>query len=454
VTHQTAVVISGWVQSYTLGIAAACDYTSGDFYGGKYQHILGAKVLAAVSRSMPYEFMTSRCVNLRDHTSMKSEAELTAEASETLANAGAYFFIDAINPDGTLEKDVYERLGTVSKKLAPFTEAVKRHKPEIVADKALYYSSASYVDELKDAEIMTNPPCEIPAVKEVSGTSVVLTRAHIPFKVITGETEKLDDLDTIVMNNIAYTSKDENDRIRKFVNDGGTLIATGMTSLYEPDGASTGDFGLADVFGVSYTGKMAKRFHYLSFTSRHWLVSAYASAPLSKVNEAKLIAKIAEPLFDPDDEKYASIHSNPPGIDTDYAGLTVNKYGKGRCVYLSSPVLSLQQDAQQVFGTWLFKEYSPSSIVVGTNAPECVEITLLRSTTENAYIAGFVNYQKELPNVPVRDVHALIRLPGGVTPKSCASVSDGRKIDVKIEKGALRIEVPCLDTIEMIEIFY
>jgi hypothetical protein len=107
VTHQTSTVMHGWVQGYSLGIASACDYTSGDFYGGKYQHVLGAKVLAGITKNMPYEFMTSRCVNLRDHTSMKSEAELTAEASVTLANAGAYFFIDAINPDGTLEKEVY-----------------------------------------------------------------------------------------------------------------------------------------------------------------------------------------------------------------------------------------------------------------------------------------------------------------------------------------------------------
>ena len=35
-----------------LGMAAACDYTSGDFYGGKYQHIIGTKVLAAASKAM------------------------------------------------------------------------------------------------------------------------------------------------------------------------------------------------------------------------------------------------------------------------------------------------------------------------------------------------------------------------------------------------------------------
>ncbi len=453
VTHQTSTIMHGWVHSYTLGIAAACDYTSGDFYGGKYQHVLGAKVLAGISKNMPYEFMTSRCVNLRDHTSMKSEAELTAEASVTLANAGAYFFIDAINPDGTLEDDVYERLGKVSKKLAPFTETVKRHIPNIVADKALYYSSSAYIDENAVTNIMSDTPSGNPAVEELAGTSVFLTRTHIPFRIISNEAKELGGLNTIVMNNILYTTKEENARIRKFVKDGGTLIATGMTSLYEPDGTTTDDFGLADVFGVAYTGKKSKRFHYLSFADRHWLVSSHSSAPLVRAKEAKVLANIVEPLFDPDEEKYASIHSNPPGITTEYAGLSINRFGKGKCVYLSSPVFSLQQDAQQIFGTWIFREFSPSSLVVETNAPECVEITLLKSSTGNAYIAGFVNYQKELPNVPVRDIYAKIRLPDGAIPKKCIRVSDKKKIDVKFEEGAVLIEVPFLEAIEMFEFF-
>lgn len=334
VTHQTSTIMHGWTQGYTLGIAAACDYTSGDFYGGKYQHVIGAKVLAAASRNQPYEFMTSRCVNLRDHTSMKSEAELTAEAATTLANAGAYFFIDAINPDGTLEREVYERLGRVARTLAPFTAAVKKHRPVIAADKAFYYSSAAYVDESASADIMTSGGGK-PAVDEMISSSIVLTRAHIPFRAVTSATEDYAGLNTIVMNNILYTTPEENERLREFVRQGGTLVATGMTSLYQPDGTTTGDFGLADVFGVSVAGGKAKRFHYLSFLDRRWLVSSHATAPLVKATGATMLARILEPTFDPDAEQYASIHSNPPGVETDYAGLTVHTFGKGTCIYLS-----------------------------------------------------------------------------------------------------------------------
>lgn len=453
VTHQTSTLMHGWMLGYTLGIADACDYTSGDFYGGKYQHILGCKLLAAASQNMPYEFMTSRSVNLRDHTSMKSEAELTVEAATTLANSGAYFFIDAINPDGTLEDEVYERLASVSRSLRPFTEAVKKHRPVMVADTALYYSSAAYVDEAVTSGIMS-PTSGNPVVDELLGTSIVLTRSHMPFTAVTSKTDCYAGLKTIVMNNVRYTTKQENERLRAFVRDGGTLIATGMTSLYEPDGTTTGDFGLADLFGVSFSGKRAKRFHYVSFVDRHWLIAAHASAPLVNAAGAKVLARINEPVFDPDGEQYASIHSNPPGVLTDYAALTVKDYGKGKCVYLSSPVLSLQQDAQQALGAWLFRQYAASSIVLETNAPPCVEITVNRSTTARAYLVGLVNYQKEQPNLPVHHVTATLRLPDGQVPKAARRVSDGKQLDLNLEDGAFSIDVPRLETLEMVEVEY
>ena len=65
-----------------------------------------------------------------------------------------------------------------------------------------------------------------------------------------------------------------------------------------------------------------------------------------------------------------------------------------------------------------------------------------------------MNYQKELPNVPVRDLYATIRLPDGAVPGSCIRVSDNTKLNVKFEAGVLRLEVPYLETLEMIEIVF
>ncbi len=158
VTFQSSPIIQGYMMGQTNGIADSSDYTSGDFYGGKYQHILGAKILSAASKNQPYEFMTSRCVNLGDHTSMKSISELRCEAATTLANGGAAFFIDAINPDGTLEPAVYERLGAVTGSLAPFIIKIKEHSPVIAANTGIYLSMLSHIDEKYNGRRSGNSP--------------------------------------------------------------------------------------------------------------------------------------------------------------------------------------------------------------------------------------------------------------------------------------------------------
>ena len=84
--------------------------------------------------------MTSRCENLYDHTSMKATDEILCCSATTLANGGEYFLIDAINPDGTLNDSVYNRLSCVNQQLKPFVKTMKRLKPELVADVGLYFS--------------------------------------------------------------------------------------------------------------------------------------------------------------------------------------------------------------------------------------------------------------------------------------------------------------------------
>ena len=458
VTHQNSLIIQGWHFGQNNAIADSCDYTSGDFYGGKNQHILGAKILAAASKNQPYEFMTSRCVNLNDHTSMKSEAELRCEAATTLANGGACFFIDAINPDGTLVPDVYERLGRVNHILAPFTRKLKELKPILTADTGLYFSMISHVDEklngLSLRKLVENPwsLSTTPPVEEMTGTAVLLDRMHRPYRIVRNDSS-LEGLTTLVVNQALFMSPAETERIRQFVYRGGTLIATGLTSLLAPDGTTRGDFALADVFGVTYTGRTAKNINYLFVEGQNQYISCNRPAPLVEATSAQVLAHTAEPTFDPDDaERWASIHSNPPGIITEYTALTINPYGKGRCIYLAAPILAIQQDAQQTFGKWLFEQFSPSEIVVSTNAPACVEITVLQATTQSAFLVCFVNYQRELPNVSVHNLTAQVKLPGATNPKVVRRVSDGQPLVCTVANGILDIEVPFLETIEMVEV--
>jgi hypothetical protein len=460
VTHQFSPVLLGWYYGQRH-IAQACDYTSGDFYGGINQQRLGTKVMAAFSKIMPYEFMTSRCVNLYDHTSTKSEIELLSSAATTLANGGAYFFIDAINPDGTLNQKTCELLGTVNAKLRPFVDKFVEHNPKPLADTALYFSMASHINQghndlslrqIMDPANNMDPSCDLPAVKELIGTAALLNKAQMPYKVITDNTQNLSGIRTIIMNDIQYLSDTEIKRIREFVDGGGTLIATGMTSFFDLNGMSTGNFALKDIFGVSYGGKQSSRANYLVLKNGEQF-SCNCPAPLVDANTAEVLGTVAEPVFDPDDfDHFAAYHSNPPGRTSQYAGLTINNYGKGKCVYLYSSILAIQQESQQSFGKAILKEYAPSDMFIDSNAPPCVEITFLKSTTANAFLLCFVNFQNESPNVPIHDIKITFRLPKDFEPNSFIQIGTSQKMRCVKQNNEYILELPKLETIEMIEI--
>ncbi|HVW03018.1 MAG TPA: hypothetical protein VHB77_21840, partial [Planctomycetaceae bacterium] len=61
----------------------------------------------------------------------------------------------------------------------------------------------------------------------------------------------------LVLPNAAALSEEQLAAVRKFVAEGGGLVAIGETSLCNEWGESRGDFGLADIFGVSFRGRPA-----------------------------------------------------------------------------------------------------------------------------------------------------------------------------------------------------
>lgn len=456
--HQFSPVLHGWFLGQSAAISDASDYSSGDFYGGIAQQRFGVKAFAAFSEKTPYEFMTSRCVNLRDHTSTKSEEELFCHAATTLANGGAYFFIDAINPDGTLCGEIYEKLGKVSEKLRPFKDFIQKNNPEIAAETGLYFSMKSCVNfnigkvevkRLNESSSNMNVR-KTPHLDEAMGTAQILNKCHIPYKVITEKTHDFSDFKTIIINNAMFLSEDEIERIRRFVEDGGTLIATGLTSLYCND-KSDGNFALKDVFGLSFAGKMSKKINYLTIDfDKNSFVSCQDSSPLVKVVSANPVAFLTEPHFKCNDENvYASIHSNPPGVLTEYCALAENKFGKGKCVYFCSSIMSSPNHAQQEYIASLFQKHIKPLTLVSTNAPSCIETTILKSSDSNSLILCMVNFQEQLPNVPAHDIELVLDIP---EVSSILKVSDGSEADFYQENEKTIIKLDKLDVVEMFEI--
>jgi hypothetical protein len=105
----------------------------------------------------------------------------------------------------------------------------------------------------------------------VNGMYHALVEARIPFEMV--HDRKLEDLSRFklaILPNVAALSTAQCESLRRFVAGGGSLVATFATSLFDEWGAPRSDFGLADVLGVKYKGRISGplRNSYLAFRGK------------------------------------------------------------------------------------------------------------------------------------------------------------------------------------------
>ncbi len=84
------------------------------------------------------------------------------------------------------------------------------------------------------------------------GNTQALTRARIPYVPVHVDRIGIDteDIDLLVLPNVAALSQGQCETIAAFVDQGGSLLASGETSLYDEWGNRRRDFALGDVLGV------------------------------------------------------------------------------------------------------------------------------------------------------------------------------------------------------------
>jgi Hypothetical glycosyl hydrolase 6/Beta-galactosidase trimerisation domain len=86
-----------------------------------------------------------------------------------------------------------------------------------------------------------------------------MVEARIPFEMVHDhllDSEHISQFRTLVLPNIAALSTQQCRQIEEFVKDGGSIVATFETSLYDEWGVRRENFGLSSLLGVSYGGKV------------------------------------------------------------------------------------------------------------------------------------------------------------------------------------------------------
>ncbi|WP_026464341.1 beta-galactosidase trimerization domain-containing protein [Adhaeribacter aquaticus] len=88
-----------------------------------------------------------------------------------------------------------------------------------------------------------------------NGVYHALIEDRLPFEMVNDrlmDTEHLKPYKLLILPNIAALSEGQCEQLRQFVQNGGSLVATYETSLYDEEGKQRINFGLADLLGVTY----------------------------------------------------------------------------------------------------------------------------------------------------------------------------------------------------------
>lgn len=462
VEHQSSTYPSNWRFGVSHELAEENDFLQGDFYGDALQGSFVRKLFYNLTKNRPYGFETSFNVSLRNHTAKKSKDLLANKVYACLGDGGAFVFIDAIDPVGTLNESVYRRMNGV------FDEAKKYEQfigGKMCQDIAIYLSTESKCDFADNGKAITAGSLShrIPHVDGCVNVCKTLIDNHIPFGVITKR--NLADLSrhkVIVLPNVLMMDQEEIEAFRDYVVSGGSLYASKYTSLVTKAGLKMDDFLLGDVFGVSYLGQTKESFTYMAptgdgnlFPDYSWEYPLGIPGPQLKLEAApstKVLAQVVLPYTDPSDpKKFASIHSNPPGRYTDYPAIVFNKYGSGKVIYAAADLENY--DTHRDSFMKLIDMLLPEPPTFQVDAPKSVEATMFHQQAEGRSILNLVNFQKELPNIPIDGIRVRVRMDGPV-PKRVVVLPERKEVDCWREGGYLEFTAPRLETYLMLAIEY
>ncbi len=330
-------------------------------------------------------------------------------------------------------------------------ELLEENSP--VAEVALYTSKAT-VDVMGDIN-----PDKDRVLLGMKGVEKILTEKHIQFVHLPSGNITLKALKkykVIILPNMSCISDTEAGLLRQYVADGGNLISTYETSLYDENGNKRADFALGDVFGVASTGitvDTAFDCYQLIRISGHPLLKDMQNTELLANGEKTLLVNALEGTECV--TTYIPIIMNQPpekawirDMHTDYPISVVNYYKNGISVYFSNMLARAlhtyaHDDFVQLFGNAL--DMVLSEPMVETNAPASVHVQLIK--VKQGIMVSLINhtgtmYRPVHEIVPVHDIVLKVKMEA-VSTKVLYDVSGSVK--VVGNGGEVEMAVPRLD---------
>lgn len=308
------------------------------------------------------------------------------------------------------------------------------------------------------------------------GAYAALAESHVPFDIISEQhfnLERLSKYRVLVLPNFAAMSDTETATLEQYVREGGCLIATYETSLFDEEGKRRDDYALSQVFGCRITGRKigplagtapdGKRImSYMHIRDNHPLLQGigdtdivlnggflWITAPLEGA-EVPLTAQLPYRIF-PEGEAWTSTGK------TDIPAAIASRHGKGKVVFFPGMIDRLYglfgfPDHRLLFGNavrWMLGEES----LIQVKAPVTVDVMMQTQAATGRIMVHLINLTGKRPHsefIPIRDIEVEVRLKSERPPSRVLLASTAEEIPFKTKNGTVTATINELEIYDII----
>jgi Hypothetical glycosyl hydrolase 6 len=309
----------------------------------------------------------------------------------------------------------------------------------------------------------------------VLGMYHALLESRVPFELVHEaflEPDRLDRFKLLILANASSLSDGQCAAIREYVGRGGSLLATFSSSLFDENGTRREDFGLADVFGVSFGGRVEGPMQnsYLSLDAdpatgtRHPILRGLEDASRIVNGVFRLEVKPTAPFPSPitlipsyPDLPMEDVYPRAPRTTT--REVYLREQGRSRIGYfpwdisrtfwevMSVDHLRLLRNAV----AWAANEPQP----VEVEGPGVVDVTAWRQ--RESMTVHLVNLTNPMmmkgplrEAIPIGPLRVRIRVPPGARARRVQLLTAGTTLRAEQSAGVVEVTVPSVDVHEVV----
>jgi hypothetical protein len=303
-----------------------------------------------------------------------------------------------------------------------------------------------------------------------------LVESRIPFELVHEAfltPDRLDRFKLLILSDAAALSDAQCRAIREYVSRGGSLLGTFASSLLDESGRRRENFGLADLFGVTFTGRVdgPMQNSYLSLDpdatgARHSVLDGLEGTP--RIINGVFRLDVRPTVDFPSPITLIPTYPDLPMEDvyprvthTTTRELYLRDLGRSRVAYIPWDIDRTLWDVMCVDHLrllrntieWTANEPPP----VDVKGPGLLDVTVWRQ--RDSMTVHLVNLTNPMMMkgplrevIPIGPEQLTVRLPDGAKPKKVQLLTAGKTVDYKLTGTAVMLTVPSVEVHEVVAI--